>query len=111
MKRILIIEDDESIREIQKDYLEMSGYEVSCSGDGNDGLLRIKNEQFDLIVLDLMLPGIDGFEILRQIGDIKDIPVIVLSAKDEEMAKIKALNSGADDYITKPLVWVNLWQG
>lgn len=102
MKKILIIEDDDSIREIQKDYLEMSGYEVIESADGDDGLLKIESKSPALVVLDLMLPGRDGFEILKKIGDKKDIPVIVLSAIDGEMSKIKAINLGADDYITKP---------
>lgn len=102
MKKILIIEDDESIREIQTDYLKMSGYEVFCAKDGYEGLEMINSQSFDLVVLDLMLPKKDGFEILKSIGDIKDMPVIVLSAKDGEMHKIKALNLGADDYMTKP---------
>ena len=84
MKKILIIEDDESIREIQTDYLKMSGYEVFCAKDGCEGLEMINSQSFDLVVLDLMLPKKDGFEILKSIGDIKDMPVIVLSAKDGE---------------------------
>lgn len=101
-KKILIIEDDVSISEIQRDYLNMSGYEVECAYDGEEGLEFIKTGNFDLVVLDIMLPKMDGFEILKQITEIKDIPVIVLSAKDEEIHKIKALNLGADDYMTKP---------
>ncbi len=102
MKRILIIEDDKSISELQKDYLEMSGYEVVCVFDGNSGLEYIKNEDFDLIILDLMLPQRDGFDILREISDTKQIPVLIVSAKSDEIFKIKGLNLGADDYITKP---------
>ena len=102
MKRILIIEDDKSISELQKDYLEMSGYEVVCAFDGNSGFECIKNEDFDLIILDLMLPQKDGFDILTQISDIKQIPVLIVSAKSDEIFKIKGLNLGADDYITKP---------
>lgn len=102
MKRILIIEDDKSISELQKDYLEMSGYEVVCAFDGNSGLEYIKNEDFDLIILDLMLPKKDGFDILREISDTKQIPVLIVSAKSDEIFKIKGLNLGADDYITKP---------
>lgn len=102
MKRILIIEDDKSISEIQKDYLEMSGYEVECVFDGDTGLEYIKNENFDLIILDLMLPGKDGFDILKEISDTKEIPVLIVSAKSDELFKIKGLNLGADDYITKP---------
>ncbi|MEL7648429.1 MAG: response regulator transcription factor [Sedimentibacter sp.] len=102
MKKILIIEDDMSISELQKDYLEMSGYEVACAFDGSSGLEKIKNESFDLIILDLMLPQKHGFEILREISDSKQIPVLIVSAKSDETFKIKGLNLGADDYITKP---------
>lgn len=102
MKRILIIEDDKSISELQKDYLEMSGYEVVCAFDGNSGFEYIKKESFDLIILDLMLPKKDGFDILREMSDSKQIPVLIVSAKSDETYKIKGLNLGADDYITKP---------
>lgn len=102
MKRILIIEDDKSISEIQKDYLEMSGYEVECAFDGASGLESIRSKSFDLIILDLMLPKKDGFDILKEISDTKEIPVLMVSAKSDEISKIKGLNLGADDYITKP---------
>lgn len=102
MKKILIIEDDESIAEIEKDYLEMSGYAVEVCYDGESGLARYNNGGIDLVILDIMIPGPDGFEILSKIGESKKIPVIIISAKDEEVSKIKGLNSGADDYITKP---------
>ena len=102
MNRILIIEDDPSIAELEKDYLEMSGYKVDVASDGQKGISMITDGIYSLVVLDLMLPEIDGYEILKQIGESKDFPIIVLSAKDEEMYKIKALNLGADDYITKP---------
>lgn len=102
MKKILIIEDDTSISELQKDYLEMSGYEVVCAFDGETGFHYIKNDRFDLIILDLMLPGKDGFEILKEVADSKEIPILIVSAKSEELYKIKGLNLGADDYITKP---------
>ena len=102
MKHILIIEDDQSISELQKDYLEMSGYQVTCAFDGDSGLALLRRGGFDLVILDLMLPGIDGFTILKETAQEKDIPILVLSAKDEEIHKIKALNLGADDYVTKP---------
>lgn len=102
MKRILIIEDDKSISELQKDYLEMSGYEVVCVFDGDTGLENIKNDRFDLVILDLMLPQKGGFDILKEISDSKQIPVLIVSAKSDEIYKIKGLNLGADDYITKP---------
>ena len=102
MKRILIVEDDQAIAERQKDYLQMSGYDVICAADGDEGCRLIQEEKFDLVILDLMLPGKDGFEILKEISDTKEIPVLIVSAKDEEIFKIKGLNLGADDYITKP---------
>ncbi|WMJ77292.1 MULTISPECIES: response regulator transcription factor [unclassified Sedimentibacter] len=102
MKRILIIEDDKSISELQKDYLEMSGYEVICVFDGDTGLEYMKNDRFDLVILDLMLPQKGGFDILKEIYDSKQIPVLIVSAKSDEIYKIKGLNLGADDYITKP---------
>ncbi len=102
MKRILIIEDDRSIAEIEKDYLEMSGYFVSVAYDGESGLNRIRTEKFDLVILDIMLPGRDGFSILSSLPEDKDFPIIVVSAKDEEFSKIKGLGLGADDYMTKP---------
>ena len=102
MKRILIIEDDKSIAEIKKDYLEMSGYFVSVAHDGETGLKRIQTEKFDLVILDIMLPGRDGFSILSSLPEDKGFPIIVVSAKDEEFSKIKGLGLGADDYMTKP---------
>lgn len=102
MKRILIVEDDRSIAEIEKDYLEMSGYFVSVANDGETGLKRMQNEKFDLVILDIMLPGCDGFSILSSLPEDKDFPIIVVSAKDEEFSKIKGLGLGADDYMTKP---------
>jgi two-component system OmpR family response regulator len=102
IKRVLIIEDDKSISELQRDYLEMSGFQVTCAFDGESGLEYIKNGDFDLVVLDLMLPKTDGFEILRKIAGTKQIPVLIISAKSDEPSKIKGLNLGADDYITKP---------
>lgn len=102
MKRVLIIEDDASIAELQKDYLEVAGFEVGVFLDGVDGLRAVQEKEYDLLILDIMLPGLDGLELLRTIKDDKDIPVLLVSAKKEEIDKIKGLNSGADDYITKP---------
>ncbi|AJA46619.1 hypothetical protein CPAST_c05190 [Clostridium pasteurianum DSM 525 = ATCC 6013] len=102
MRKILIIEDDLSIAELQKDYLELNNFEVSICKDGVDGLNVLKNGDFDLLILDLMLPGLDGYSILRSIEQEKDIPVLLVSAKKEEIDKIKGLTLGADDYITKP---------
>lgn len=103
MKKILIIEDDKSIAEIEKDYLEMSGYSVSVAHNGESGMQRLNNERFDLVLLDLMLPGVDGFSVLNAFTEERDFSVIVVSARDEEFSKIKALGLGADDYMTKPV--------
>ena len=102
MKKILIIEDDISIAELQTDYLKMSGYMVECAFDGDTGISMLQRGNYDLVILDLMLPGKDGYEILRQVAEDKEIPIIIVSAKTDEMYKIKGLNLGADDYITKP---------
>ncbi|MCX7748627.1 MAG: response regulator transcription factor [Clostridia bacterium] len=102
MKKVLIIEDDDSIAELQKDYLEMSGFSVEICGDGLKGLKLIEDGDFDLLILDIMLPGMDGLEILRRIRNTKDIPVLLVSAKKEEIDKIRGFGLGADDYITKP---------
>ena len=102
MKKILIIEDDQSIANLQKDYLEISGFAVTIENDGRQGLNTLQREEFDLVLLDIMLPGMDGLEILRKIGDTKDIPVLIVSARQEEIYKINGLGLGADDYITKP---------
>ncbi len=101
-KRILIIEDEVSIAELQRDYLEISGYEVEIEKTGDKGLARALREDFDLIILDLMLPNIDGFEICRKVRDIKNTPILMVSARKEDIDKIRGLGLGADDYITKP---------
>ena len=101
MKRILIIEDEESIAELEKDYLELSGFEVEIENDGAEGLKKALGEEFDLFILDLMLPGVDGFEICRKVREVKNTPIMV-SAKKEDIDKIRGLGLGADDYITKP---------
>ena len=102
MKRILIIEDEESIAELEKDYLELSGFEVEIENDGAEGLKKALGEEFDLFILDLMLPGVDGFEICRKVREVKTTPIIMVSAKKEDIDKIRGLGLGADDYITKP---------
>ena len=102
MSRILIIEDEEAIAELEKDYLELSGFEVIISNTGDEGLKTALSEDFDLIVLDLMLPGIDGFEICKLIREEKNIPIIMVSAKKDDIDKIRGLGLGADDYMTKP---------
>ena len=102
MSKILIIEDEESIAELEKDYLELSGFEVEIAGDGDTGLDMALNEEFDLIILDLMLPGTDGFDICRRVREVKNTPIIMVSAKKEDIDKIRGLVLGADDYMTKP---------
>lgn len=102
MKKILIIEDEESIAELEKDYLELSGFEVEIENDGEAGLSKALQGEYDLFVLDLMLPGMDGFEICRKVREVKNTPIIMVSAKKEDIDKIRGLGLGADDYITKP---------
>ncbi|MDD6231449.1 MAG: response regulator transcription factor [Frisingicoccus sp.] len=102
MSKILIIEDEVSIAELEKDYLELSGFEVDMEHSGDTGLEKALKKDFDLIILDLMLPGIDGFEICRRIREKKNISVLMVSAKKEDIDKIRGLGMGADDYITKP---------
>ena len=102
MKKILIIEDEESIAELEKDYLELSGFEVEIDNDGESGLMKALQGEYDLFVLDLMLPGVDGFEICRKVREVKNTPIIMVSAKKEDIDKIRGLGLGADDYITKP---------
>lgn len=102
MSKILIIEDEEAIADLEKDYLELSGFEVEIEERGDSGLTRALKEEFNLIILDLMLPGVDGFEICRKIREEKNIPVIMVSAKKDDIDKIRGLGLGADDYMTKP---------
>ena len=100
--RILIIEDETSIAELEKDYLELSGFEVELEEQGDVGLERALNEDFDLLILDLMLPGMDGFEICKRFREVKNTPIIMISAKKDDIDKIRCLGLGADDYMTKP---------
>lgn len=102
MSEILIIEDEEAIAELEKDYLELSGFGITIENDGEKGLELALKKDFDLVILDLMLPGTDGFEICRQIRQNKDLPIIMVSAKKDEIDKIRGLGLGADDYMTKP---------
>ncbi|MEK4883945.1 response regulator transcription factor [Bacillus sp. FSL W8-1127] len=102
MKRILIIEDDHVIAEVQKDYLEANGFSVDIASSGDKGLQMALNGAYDLILLDLMLPHTDGFEICRQVRKVLNIPILIVSAKKEDVDKIRGLGMGADDYIIKP---------
>lgn len=102
MSKILIVEDEEEIAELEKDYLELSGFEVEIETDGESGLQRALEGNFDLYILDLMLPGTDGFEICTKIRKENDKPILMVSAKKDDIDKIHGLGLGADDYITKP---------
>ena len=102
MIKILIVEDEEAIADLEKDYLELSGFEVEVANDGETGLKKALENDYDLFILDLMLPGVDGFEICRQVRDEKNTPIIMVSAKKDDIDKIRGLGLGADDYITKP---------
>ena len=102
MSRILIVEDEVAIADLEKDYLELSGFEVEIENDGTKGLERALHEEFDLFILDLMLPGVDGFEICKKIRETKNTPILMVSAKKDDIDKIRGLGLGADDYMTKP---------
>lgn len=102
MKRILIIEDDLNIAELERDYLQLNGYEVDIIQDGIEGLKRALTGLYNLIIVDLMLPGKDGYQITKEIREKFEIPVLIVSAKNEDIDKIRGLGFGADDYLTKP---------
>lgn len=102
MSRILIIEDEESIADLEKDYLELSDFQVHIENSGDKGLEAALGEDFDLVILDLMLPGMDGFDVCKRIREKKNIPILMVSAKKDDIDKIRGLGLGADDYMTKP---------
>lgn len=102
MKRILIIEDDQAIAELERDYLEINGFETEIAADGDMGLKLACSKEFDLILLDLMLPHRNGFELCRDIRKKTEIPILMVTAKKESIDKIRGLGLGADDYIVKP---------
>ena len=102
MSKLLIVEDEAAIADLERDYLELSGFEVEVANDGQTGLDKALNEDYDLVILDLMLPGIDGFEICRKVRAEKNTPIIMVSAKKDDIDKIRGLGLGADDYMTKP---------
>jgi len=102
MKKVLIIEDDSDIAELERDYLQLNGYHAEIVQDGETGLKKALSGRFDIIVVDLMLPGKHGFEIIREIRKRHEIPIVVVSAKNEDIDKIRGLDIGADDYLTKP---------
>ena len=102
MSKILIIEDEEAIADLEKDYLELSDFQVHIENSGDSGLEAALAEEFDLVILDLMLPEIDGFEVCKRIREKKNIPILMVSAKKDDIDKIRGLGLGADDYMTKP---------
>ena len=103
MSKILIVEDEETIADLEKDYLELSGFEVEVANDGETGLEKALKDEYSLFILDLMLPGVDGFEICKKIREEKNTPIIMVSAKKDDIDKIRGLGLGADDYMTKPV--------
>lgn len=100
--KILIIEDDASIAELESDYLQMNGFECDIAADGDTGLRMAQNGNYALIIVDIMLPGRDGFSVCKELRRDKDIPIIFLSARSDDIDKIRGLGLGADDYMTKP---------
>ncbi len=102
MKKVLIIEDDQSIALLQRDYLEINDFEVEIESNGKSGLQKALSKEYDLIILDLMLPELNGFEICKKIRESKDIPILIVSAKTEDIDKIRGFGLGADDFIVKP---------
>ena len=102
MSKILIIEDEVAIADLEKDYLELSDFKVETCYSGDEGLRAALERDFDLIILDLMLPGMDGFEVCKRIREVKNIPILMVSAKKDDIDKIRGLGLGADDYMTKP---------
>ncbi|KIL40313.1 transcriptional regulator [Gordoniibacillus kamchatkensis] len=102
MKRILIVEDEKLIAELERDYLEMSGFQADIAGDGEQGLQLALGGEYDLVVLDVMLPAVNGFDVCKQIREKRDIPILMVTAKKEDIDVIRGLGLGADDYITKP---------
>ena len=101
-QRILIVEDDASIAELEKDYLELSGFSVDMEKDGEKGLQKALNTDYDLLILDLMLHGRYGFSVTQELRAKKDIPILLVSARKDDIDKIRGLGLGADDYLTKP---------
>ncbi len=102
MKRILIVEDDVLAAELERDYLEAGGFSADLCGNGTEGLRLAESGTYDLLILDVMLPGMSGFEICRQVRRTQNIPILLVTAKQEDVDKIRGLGLGADDYVVKP---------
>ena len=111
MERILIAEDDEKIAWLEKDYLESNGYEARIVARGDKVIPELKRDSYDLLLLDIMLPGISGYDICREIRRESDLPILLVTAKKEDIDKIKGLGLGADDYVVKPFspgIWKSI---
>ncbi len=102
MNKILIIEDEMTIAELEKDYLELSDFAVEIETNGEKGLQKVLEDDYNMVILDLMLPGMDGFEVCKRIREQKNLPILMVSAKKDDIDKIRGLGLGADDYMTKP---------
>lgn len=102
MPKILIIEDELNIAELERDYLEVNGFESDIVTTGEEGIKQAKTNTYNLILLDLMLPGVDGFELCKELRKTLDIPILMVTARKEDIDKIRGFNRGADDYIVKP---------
>lgn len=102
MRNILVIEDDLNMAELQRDYLQMTGYTVDIVLDGAQGLQQALTRPYDIIIIDLMLPGKSGYEIIKELRERLEIPLVIVSARSEDIDKIRGLGLGADDYLTKP---------
>lgn len=102
MNKILIVEDDLDIAEVERDYLQINGFEADIVENGIPGIERVKQNSYSLVLLDLMLPGLDGFSVCKKLREITDIPILMVTARKEDIDKIRGLGLGADDYIEKP---------
>ncbi|MGC8863879.1 MAG: response regulator transcription factor, partial [Armatimonadota bacterium] len=100
--KVLVIDDEENVCELVTLYFERAGYQVICTGDGNQGVEMVKNEKPDIVILDLMLPGVDGLDVCKEIRKVSNVPLIMLSARVDEVDRVLGLEIGADDYVTKP---------
>jgi two-component system, OmpR family, response regulator MtrA len=107
-ERVLLVEDDSSIREVATLGLKQAAFRVSTAGDGREGLLRSRDETFDLVILDVMLPSLDGFEVCREIRKQSQVPILMLTARSDTIDVVVGLESGADDYVTKPFEMAEL---
>ncbi|GIO87687.1 DNA-binding response regulator [Paenibacillus faecis] len=106
--KILLIEDDASIIDMLTGYLTKEGYVIRSAGDGEDGLALFRNENFDLLVVDLMMPKLDGMEVIKRVRETSSVPILIMSAKDNDVDKAIGLGFGADDYIAKPFSLIEI---